>query len=210
MEFGALPKNLLIANDWLWRMAKELTVREMASMGGRARVKAHSRAEIRRWGKRRSPWAEAINVAGWIGILLPPIWMLALIAAFIKPRSGEGAPIAISEDRDGGTGGDHHGDFPAHCRHGNRNARISFQSDVAGHGGITAMMVAILVIGYVLILRWLDQKNREKDRLKAGAAMPPGPADYATIQKALAQVSDRLIQVETEYRALAQRPGVPR
>ncbi|MGA3055796.1 MAG: DUF3302 domain-containing protein [Candidatus Korobacteraceae bacterium] len=47
--------------------------------------------------KRRSPWAEAINVAGWIGILLPPIWMLALIAAFIKPRSGEGAAIAISE-----------------------------------------------------------------------------------------------------------------
>jgi len=72
------------------------------------------------------------------------------------------------------------------------------------------MMVAILVIGYVLILRWLDQKNREKDRLKAGAAMPPGPADYATIQKALAQVSDRLIQVETEYRTLAQRLGVPR
>ena len=33
-------------------MAKELTVREMASMGGRARAKAHSRAEIRRWGKR--------------------------------------------------------------------------------------------------------------------------------------------------------------
>lgn len=32
-------------------MAKELTVREMASMGGRARAKAHSRAEIQRWGK---------------------------------------------------------------------------------------------------------------------------------------------------------------
>jgi len=47
--------------------------------------------------KRHSPWAEAINIAGWIGILLPPIWMLALIAAFIKPRSGEGAAIAISE-----------------------------------------------------------------------------------------------------------------
>ena len=47
--------------------------------------------------KRHSPWAEAINIAGWIGILLPPIWMLALIAAFIKPISGEGAAIAISE-----------------------------------------------------------------------------------------------------------------
>ena len=71
------------------------------------------------------------------------------------------------------------------------------------------MIVAILVIGYVLILRWLDHKNREKDRLKAGA-MPPGPADYATIKQALAQVSDRLTQVEVEYRALAQGLGVPR
>jgi hypothetical protein len=32
-------------------MAKELTVREMASMGGRARAKAHSKTEIRAWGK---------------------------------------------------------------------------------------------------------------------------------------------------------------
>ena len=47
--------------------------------------------------KRHSPWAEAINVAGWVGILLFPIWMLALIAAFVQPRTGEGAQIAISE-----------------------------------------------------------------------------------------------------------------
>ena len=33
-------------------MAKELTVREMARMGGAARAKAHSKAEIRAWGKR--------------------------------------------------------------------------------------------------------------------------------------------------------------
>ena len=32
-------------------MAKELTVREMASMGGRARAKAYSKAELRAWGK---------------------------------------------------------------------------------------------------------------------------------------------------------------
>ena len=32
-------------------MAKELTVREMASMGGRARAKAHRKAELRAWGK---------------------------------------------------------------------------------------------------------------------------------------------------------------
>jgi hypothetical protein len=46
---------------------------------------------------RRSPWAEAINVAGWIGILLPPIWMLALIAAFVRPPHGEGAAIYFTE-----------------------------------------------------------------------------------------------------------------
>jgi DNA invertase Pin-like site-specific DNA recombinase len=32
-------------------MAKELTVREMASRGGRARAKAHSKAQLRKWGK---------------------------------------------------------------------------------------------------------------------------------------------------------------
>jgi hypothetical protein len=48
--------------------------------------------------KPHSPWAEAINVAGWIGVLLPPVWMLALIAAFFRPRVGEGAQIAISQD----------------------------------------------------------------------------------------------------------------
>jgi hypothetical protein len=32
-------------------MAKELTVREMARMGGFARAKAHSKAELRAWGK---------------------------------------------------------------------------------------------------------------------------------------------------------------
>lgn len=32
-------------------MAKQLTLREMASMGGHARAKAHSKAELRKWGK---------------------------------------------------------------------------------------------------------------------------------------------------------------
>jgi hypothetical protein len=40
---------------------------------------------------------EAINIAGWVGVLLPPIWMLALIAAFVGPQTGEGAQIAISQ-----------------------------------------------------------------------------------------------------------------
>jgi hypothetical protein len=40
--------------------------------------------------KRHSPQAEAINVAGWVGVLLPPIWMLALIAVFVRPQAGEG------------------------------------------------------------------------------------------------------------------------
>jgi predicted membrane protein len=46
---------------------------------------------------RHSPWAEAINIAGWVGILVFPIWIVALAAAFIRPRTGEGAAIAISE-----------------------------------------------------------------------------------------------------------------
>jgi hypothetical protein len=32
-------------------MANELTVREMASMGGRARAKTYSKAQLRVWGK---------------------------------------------------------------------------------------------------------------------------------------------------------------
>lgn len=46
---------------------------------------------------RHSPWTEAINIAGWVGILVFPIWIVALAAAFIRPRTGEGAAIAISE-----------------------------------------------------------------------------------------------------------------
>lgn len=70
------------------------------------------------------------------------------------------------------------------------------------------MLVAVLVICYVLVLRYLDQKNREKDRLKAGNAVPSGPADYATIKRALAEASDRLAAVERQYRDLARRLGV--
>ena len=47
--------------------------------------------------KRRSPWAEAVNTGGWIGILFPPIWMCALIAAYVRPRAGEGAEIVINQ-----------------------------------------------------------------------------------------------------------------
>jgi hypothetical protein len=32
-------------------MAKELTVREMASMGGRARARTYSKAQLRAWGE---------------------------------------------------------------------------------------------------------------------------------------------------------------
>jgi hypothetical protein len=70
------------------------------------------------------------------------------------------------------------------------------------------MLVAILVIGYVLVLRYLDQKNREKDRLKAGLSVPSGPADYATVKKALAETSERIAVVEGQYRELVQRLGV--
>jgi hypothetical protein len=61
--------------------------------------------------KRHSPWAEAINVAGWVGLILPvccmlvstwsivllSIWMVALALACVRPRAAEGAEIAISE-----------------------------------------------------------------------------------------------------------------
>jgi ABC-type dipeptide/oligopeptide/nickel transport system permease component len=49
--------------------------------------------------KRHSPWAEAINVAGWVGVLLPPIWMLALIAAFVRPQVGEGRKSQSAKTR---------------------------------------------------------------------------------------------------------------
>ena len=49
--------------------------------------------------KRHSPWAEATNVAGWVGVLLPPIWMLALIAAFVRPQTGEGAKLPSARRR---------------------------------------------------------------------------------------------------------------
>ena len=45
---------------------------------------------------RRSPWVDAINVGGWIGVLFPPFWMIALVASFYRPRVGEGAAIAIT------------------------------------------------------------------------------------------------------------------
>ena len=71
------------------------------------------------------------------------------------------------------------------------------------------MMVAVLVICYVLVLRYLDQKNREKDRLKTGAA-PPGPADYTTIRESVQQLSARLSDMEVQYRELAKRLGATR
>jgi len=70
------------------------------------------------------------------------------------------------------------------------------------------MMVAVLVIGYVLVLRYLDQKNRAKDRLKMGATANTGPVDYAALTKSLAEMSDRLTSAETQYRELARRLGV--
>jgi hypothetical protein len=70
------------------------------------------------------------------------------------------------------------------------------------------MMVAILVICYVLVLRYLDQKNRERDKLKSGAAVAAGPADYSTIARSLSDLSSRITAVESQYEELAQRVGV--
>jgi hypothetical protein len=67
------------------------------------------------------------------------------------------------------------------------------------------MMVAVLVIGYVLVLRYFDQKNRERDRIKLGDQAPSGPPDYAALQQALARMSDQLTQLEAQYGELARR-----
>ncbi len=63
------------------------------------------------------------------------------------------------------------------------------------------MIVAILVICFVLVLRHLDRKNRECDRLKAGVTAA-APADYAAMKKALAELSDRLGSLEAEYQEM--------
>jgi hypothetical protein len=47
--------------------------------------------------RRHSPWAEAINICGWFGTLVPPIWVAALVWAYIQPRTGPGAALAIDE-----------------------------------------------------------------------------------------------------------------
>ena len=72
------------------------------------------------------------------------------------------------------------------------------------------MMVAILVIGYVLVLRYFDQKNRERDRLKAGVTKASGPPDYAALQRTLAHMTEQLSQLEALYRELSRRLEVTR
>ena len=67
------------------------------------------------------------------------------------------------------------------------------------------MMVAILVIGYVLFLRYLDKKNREKDQQKLAGVS--GLADYASLKKDLASLSERLAAIENTYRELDERLG---
>ena len=44
--------------------------------------------------KRGHPHAEAINVAGWLGLLLTlgVVWALAMVWAFIRPADGPDAP----------------------------------------------------------------------------------------------------------------------
>ncbi len=68
------------------------------------------------------------------------------------------------------------------------------------------MLVAILVIGYMLLLRYWDRKNRERDQQKLGL-VPAGPADYASLKKDLAGLSARLGAIENSYRELGQRLG---
>lgn len=45
------PQKALIIPTWLGIAEKPMTVAEMARMGGIARAKAHSKAQLRKWGK---------------------------------------------------------------------------------------------------------------------------------------------------------------
>jgi uncharacterized protein DUF3302 len=36
--------------------------------------------------KRHSPWAEAVNIAGWIGVLLPPPHLAGAVFMFVRDR----------------------------------------------------------------------------------------------------------------------------
>lgn len=69
------------------------------------------------------------------------------------------------------------------------------------------MLIAVLVIGYVLVLRYLDQKNREKDRQKQGLGVTSGPPDYASIKGAVAELAERLSSLERECERLGARLG---
>lgn len=72
------------------------------------------------------------------------------------------------------------------------------------------MIVAILVIGYVFVLRYFDKKNREKDRMKLGGAGLSQPPDYAALKRSLEQMANQLTQLEAKYQELAQRREVSR
>jgi hypothetical protein len=68
------------------------------------------------------------------------------------------------------------------------------------------MIIACLVIGFVLVLRYLDQRNRAKDRQKLGLAVA-APADYASLRSSLTSLSERLTALENTYRELDRRLG---
>lgn len=70
------------------------------------------------------------------------------------------------------------------------------------------MIVAILVIGYVLVLRYFDKKNRERDRQKLSDAGLLQPPDYATLKRSLEQMANQLTQLEAKYQELARRMEV--
>ncbi len=47
-------------------------------------------------GKNGHPQAKAVAMAGWMGLLLPPLWPLAMVWACIAPE-GEAAPDACGQ-----------------------------------------------------------------------------------------------------------------
>ena len=41
---------------------------------------------------RGHPQASAISVCGWLGLLFPPLWPIALVWAYLNPRGGDLQP----------------------------------------------------------------------------------------------------------------------
>ena len=73
------------------------------------------------------------------------------------------------------------------------------------------MLIACIVIVYIVFLRYMYEKKVHKEHQQSGVSPAAGPADYASLKKALDEMSDRLARLERVYpdsseRAKGSRP----